>query len=58
MVIAYANHNEIGYVPPAAAYAEGGYEVDTAPWYYGHEPWSPKCEAILVEAAVQAIQDV
>jgi len=34
-VIGYAN-GDIGYLPPAAVYAEGGYEVDMAYVFYGN----------------------
>ncbi|MBM4085317.1 MAG: hypothetical protein FJ272_11050 [Planctomycetes bacterium] len=57
-VVAYANHCEIGYVPTAAAFAEGGYEVDNAPRYYGLFTLSPQCESIMVEAGVKAVGQV
>ena len=50
-VVAYANNCEVGYVPTAAAFGEGGYEVDAAPYYYGVFRLSPDCERIYVEAA-------
>lgn len=50
-VVAYANNCEVGYVPTAAAFGEGGYEVDAAPYYYGVFQLSPDCERIYVEAA-------
>ncbi len=34
-VVGYAN-GDIGYLPPAEIYAEGGYEVDNAYKFYGH----------------------
>ena len=50
-VVAYSNNCEVGYVPTAAAFDEGGYEVDAAPYYYGVFQLSPDCERICVEAA-------
>jgi len=35
LVVAYAN-GDVGYIPTAAAYAKGGYEVDSAYRYYGY----------------------
>ena len=40
-VVAYSNNCEIGYIPTAAAFPEGGYEVDAAPYYYGLFQLSP-----------------
>lgn len=56
-IAAYANHGEVGYIPTAAAFAEGGYEVDSAPAYYGIFTLSPDCEKILVEAGLRGVRD-
>ena len=53
-VAAYSNNGEIGYIPTAAAFDEGGYETDTAPLYYGLFRLSPECERIMVEAGLAA----
>jgi hypothetical protein len=55
-VVAYANHCEIGYVPTAAAFAEGGYEVDSAPRYYGLFTLSSQCETIMVDSALRVLE--
>jgi hypothetical protein len=57
-VAAYANSCEVGYIPTAAAFSEGGYEVDVAPYYYGLFQLSPDCEKILVDSALKAVQSV
>jgi hypothetical protein len=50
LVLAYTNGN-IGYVPTAAAFPEGGYEVDGAIRYYGDTMLTPDCERLVIEAA-------
>ena len=57
-VAAYSNDTQIGYIPTAAAFPEGGYEVDTAPRCYGLFGYSPKCETTLVEAGLNAVNAV
>jgi hypothetical protein len=57
-VVAYSNNDEIGYIPTRAAFFEGGYEVDSAPYYYGLFQLSPDCESITVDAAVRAARSV
>ncbi|MBT3268205.1 hypothetical protein HN371_13685 [Candidatus Poribacteria bacterium] len=47
-----------GYVPTAAAYAEGGYEVDNAIRYYGSLMFSPASEGELLAGAARALQAV
>ncbi|MAF12282.1 hypothetical protein CMK11_17690 [Candidatus Poribacteria bacterium] len=44
-----------GYVPTAAAYAEGGYEVDDAIRYYGSLMFAPASESEILTAAAQAL---
>lgn len=50
VVCAYTNGN-IGYVPTEAAFAEGGYEVDHAYYFYLPLMLSPLCERIILEEA-------
>lgn len=50
--MAYTNDNP-GYVPTAAAYAEGGYEVTHAVRFYGDTMWRPESERMIVEAALR-----
>jgi len=57
-IAAYANTGEIGYIPTAAAFEEGGYEVDVAPFYYGLLRLSPECERILIDEALSAVEAV
>ena len=49
-VSAYTNGN-IGYVPTAAAYPEGGYEIETAIRYYGRTMLRPEAEQMVLESA-------
>lgn len=46
LVVGYANGG-IGYVPPAAAFADGGYETRLAPW----SRVAPEAEAMILDAA-------
>lgn len=46
VVIGYANGG-IGYVPPASAFAEGGYETRLAPW----SKVAPEAEGLILAAA-------
>lgn len=50
--MAYANDN-VGYVPTAAAYDEGGYEVTHAIRFYGDTMLRPESERMIVEAALE-----
>ena len=50
MVAGYANGN-VGYVPTAAAFKDGGYEVDLAYKLYGEQMLAPRAEKIILSAA-------
>ena len=54
LVLAYTNGN-IGYLPAAAAFPEGGYEVDTAIKYYGTTMLTPACEEMVVGGACELL---
>jgi hypothetical protein len=54
LVAGYANGN-VGYIPTAAAYPEGGYEVSDAIRYYGATMPLPECEALILAAARAAL---
>lgn len=54
VVLGYSN-GCLGYIPTASAFAEGGYEVDTAFKYYGTLMVTPVCERMIVAAAGAAI---
>ncbi len=56
-VPAYTNGN-IGYVPTAAAYPEGGYEVETAIRYYGTMMLRPESEQIILRSAQELLREV
>jgi len=56
-VLAYTNGN-IGYVPTAEAFPQGGYEVDSAIKYYGTTMLTPACEAIIVREACALLRAV
>jgi len=49
-VAGYANGN-VGYVPTAAAFKDGGYEVDLAYKLYGEQMLTPKAEKVILSAA-------
>ena len=49
--MAYTNGN-IGYVPTAAAHAEGGYEVEHAIRFYGDTMLAPESEQMIVTSAL------
>jgi neutral ceramidase len=47
----------IGYLPTAAAHAEGGYEVDTAPYFYRYPArLAAECGQIATDAATQGLR--
>ncbi|HUT35264.1 MAG TPA: neutral/alkaline non-lysosomal ceramidase N-terminal domain-containing protein [Planctomycetota bacterium] len=51
-VVAYANGN-VGYIPSAAAFDEGGYEVESAhKFYYGVYRFRPDVERLVTDAAI------
>ena len=56
-VAGYTNGN-IGYVPTAQAFAEGGYEVNTAIRYYGTTMLTPEAEAIILRAVQEMLEHV
>lgn len=58
LIAAYANADEVGYVPTASAFPEGGYEVDIAPYYYGLFKLTPECERVLVRTGITCVRDV
>jgi hypothetical protein len=47
IVVGYANGG-VGYVPPASAFAEGGYETQLASW----SRLAPEAEALILDAAL------
>jgi hypothetical protein len=53
IVIGYANGG-IGYVPPASAFAEGGYETRLAPW----SRVAPEAEGLILDAAENLLDDL
>jgi neutral ceramidase len=57
LVAAYTNGNE-GYIPTAAAYLEGGYEVETAIRFYGTTMPQPQSEELILSAAAQALEQL
>ncbi len=47
----------IGYLPTAEAHAEGGYEVDAAPFFYRYPArLAPECARIASDAAVRSLR--
>jgi neutral ceramidase len=56
-VAGYANGN-VGYIPTRSAYEEGGYEVDSAYYYYGYEaPLAPDAGEMVVTAALECLNE-
>ncbi len=52
LVAAYANGN-VGYIPTAKAFDEGGYEVESAhKFYYGVYRFKPDVERLVIDAAI------
>lgn len=58
IIVGYSNTADIGYIPTADAFPQGGYEVETAPYYYGLLQLSPECERLMVEAGARAVRSV
>lgn len=52
-VIGYAN-GCLGYVPPASAFEEGGYETRLSPW----SRVAPEAEAVILNAAVEVLEEL
>ena len=49
----------IGYLPTAHAHAEGGYEIDTAPYFYRYPGrLASQCAQIATDAAIQALREL
>ncbi len=49
----------IGYLPTAQAHAEGGYEVDAAPYFYRYPGrLAPQCAQIASDAAIQSLREL
>ena len=57
MPVGYANGN-IGYIPTAEAYKEGGYEVDHAIRYYAVKMIGPESEGIIMDAMKGMLAEV
>jgi hypothetical protein len=57
MVLAYHN-GCIGYVPTAAAFPEGGYEVENAIWLYGTLMMKPESEGLIVRGALELLRSL
>ncbi len=56
--VAYANGN-VGYIPTAKAFDEGGYEVESAhKFYYGVYRFKPDVERLVTDAAVTLAKDL
>ncbi len=55
--MAYANGN-IGYVPTAAAFPEGGYEVHSAIRFYGDTMIPPACEQLILAAGKRLLRQL
>lgn len=53
VVVGYANGG-VGYVPPASAFAEGGYETRLAPW----SKMAPEAEQQILETAVALLSNL
>ena len=57
MPVGYANGN-IGYIPTAEAYNEGGYEVDNAIRYYDVKMIGPGSEQVIMDAMKSLLSEV
>ena len=56
-VVAYANA-AFGYIPTREAYAEGGYEVDTAHYFYRSFRPKPGTLGLLAERAAELVEEL
>jgi hypothetical protein len=54
-VVAGYTNGDVGYIPTAAAYPEGGYEVADAIRFYGTTMPLPESEGLILAAAAQAL---
>jgi len=57
LVLGYTD-GTVGYLPTAAAYAEGGYEPNAFKWMPGKKPWDPGLEAMLKEEIVRLLAEL
>ena len=58
LVVAYANGN-VGYIPTAKAFEEGGYEVEAAhKFYYGVYRFKPDVERLVTDAAIALAREL
>ena len=51
-------NGSVGYIPTAAAFAEGGYEVERAPRYFNGLPFRPEVEGVVRDALAQLLQSM
>jgi hypothetical protein len=56
-IVGYANR-VVGYLPTRQAFAEGGYEVDSAHRWYGFLAFTPQVQQIVEGAAVGLLQSL
>ncbi|MCE5258908.1 MAG: neutral/alkaline non-lysosomal ceramidase N-terminal domain-containing protein [Chloroflexi bacterium] len=57
MVLGYTDAT-VGYIPTAAAFAEGGYEPNSFGWFSQGQKLEPTCEAVTKQALAQALADI
>jgi len=57
MVLGYTDAT-VGYIPTAAAFAEGGYEPNSFGWFSQGQKLDPACEDVTKQALVQALTDI
>ncbi len=57
LVIGYAN-GDFGYLPTAAAFPEGGYEVQSAFRYYGLQQLAPAAPAVVLQGLAELYETV
>jgi hypothetical protein len=58
LIAAYANGN-LGYVPDTAAYERGGYEVDSAHYYYAQPACvAPEAGEMIIDVMTQEIKSL